>query len=203
MGTGGSRYGAGRPGWRRKCEQSLPLDIRRLKAKGLLRPGHVFQWVWSADGERVASVEVIVGSHGLEMRYSWAPYGDTRRAVRCEIPFSWTPCHLGGSRRWFACPRCRRRCAVIYMRGGTFACRTCLRLGYVSESLDAVNRLWRKQSKLEARLGPDGERPKRMRERTYERIVERIEAVEEAREAAWWPGFARLAARLGFDPTEI
>jgi hypothetical protein len=203
MGTGGYRYGAGRPGWRRKCEQSLPLDIRRLKAKGLLRPGQWFRWTWSADGERVGDIGVSVGSHHLELTYRWTPYGSPARDIRCDVPFAWTPCHFGGSRQWFACPRCGRRCAVIYMGGGEFACRTCLRLGYISESLDTVNRLWRKQSKLEVRLGPDGGKPKRMRKRTYERIWARIDAVEEARDAAWWTGFARLAVRLGADPTSL
>jgi hypothetical protein len=89
------------------------------------------------------------------------------------------------------------------MGGSEFACRICLRLGYISESLDTVDRLWRKQSKLESRLGQDGDRPKRMRQRTYERIWARIDAVEAARDAAWWPGFARLAARLGADPTKL
>ena len=29
----------------------------------------------------------------------------------------------GGLRRWFACPDCGRRCAVVYLRGGILACR--------------------------------------------------------------------------------
>ena len=198
-----TRHRGGRSGWRRRCEHSLPLDIRRLKATDHLRPGRAFQWTWSADGERVALVGVYVGSHHLELNYSWAPYGSSGRAIRCQVPFTWTPCRFGGSRQWFACSRCARRCAVVYLGGADFACRTCLRLGYISESLDTVNRLWRKQSKLEVRLGPDGGKPKRMRKRTYERIWARIDAVEEARDAAWWTGFARLAVRLGADPTSL
>jgi hypothetical protein len=42
-----------------------------------------------------------------------------------------------------------------------------------------------------------------MRHRTYQRIVSRIEGIEDARDAAWWPGFARFAARLGADPTKL
>jgi hypothetical protein len=73
----------------------------------------------------------------------------------------------------------------------------------VSESLDTLDRLWRKQGKLEARLGPEGEKPKRMRWRTYERLLDKIDKVEVAKDAAWWPSFARLAARLGADPTNL
>jgi hypothetical protein len=42
-----------------------------------------------------------------------------------------------------------------------------------------------------------------MRERIYERIWAKIDAVEGARDAAWWPSFARLVARLGADPTKL
>lgn len=39
----------------------------------------------------------------------------------------------GGPRRWFACPCCDRRCAVLYLRGGSLACRECHRLSYASQ----------------------------------------------------------------------
>jgi len=55
MGTGGVRYGAGRPGWKRKAEQSMAFDVRQIAKKGLLRPG-VFSWHWSNNyGEKVGS----------------------------------------------------------------------------------------------------------------------------------------------------
>ena len=39
MGTGGSRYGAGRPGWKRKAERSQGFDVRQVAAKGLFKWG--------------------------------------------------------------------------------------------------------------------------------------------------------------------
>ena len=39
----------------------------------------------------------------------------------------------GGLRRWFACPDCGRRCAVVYLRGGILACRQCHGLIYASQ----------------------------------------------------------------------
>ena len=60
MGTGGMRYGAGRPGWKRKAEQSMAFDVRQIAKKGLLRPG-AFSWHWSNNyGEHVGSVGVRV-----------------------------------------------------------------------------------------------------------------------------------------------
>jgi hypothetical protein len=181
----------------------MPLDIRNLKAAGRLSPGQSYGWQWTADGERVANIGVATFLDAMALRYVWTPRGDDPRAASCRIPLVTTPCHLGGARAWFLCPRCRTRRAVLYFGGATFACRTCLRLGYLSESMTVLDRLWRKQSKLEARLGPEGEKPKRMRWRTYERLLDKIDEVEVAKDAAWRPGFARLAERLGFDPAEL
>ena len=40
------------------------------------------------------------------------------------IPIVMTAMHFGGSRHWFACPSCRRRCRIIY-GGARFRCRVC------------------------------------------------------------------------------
>ena len=66
-----------------------------------------------------------------------------------------------------------------------------------------MDRLWRRQRKLEDRLGPDEEKPKRMRWRTYQRLLNRVDAIEAAKEEIWLPQFARLAQRLGFDPEQF
>jgi hypothetical protein len=60
MGTGGSRYGAGRPGWRRKCEHYLRFDVRNLHRVTRLRPGRL-GWQWTRDGEQIA----ISGDRGI------------------------------------------------------------------------------------------------------------------------------------------
>jgi len=59
-----------------------------------------------------------------------------------------------------------------------------MNLVYASEAEGAIGRFWRKQCKLEARLGADGEKPKWMRWQSYRRLCERVDAVEEARVAA-------------------
>ena len=84
-----------------------------------------------------------------------------------------TPCHYGGARPWLACPRCNRRVAVIYLRDGGFRCRHCNRVAYSSQQEDAIGRAWRKQAKLEVRLGEHWQRPKGMHHTTHKRTVER------------------------------
>ena len=76
------------------------------------------------------------------------------------------------------------RGGVVYFGapGGRYACRKCLNLDYLSEAKDGTGRLWSKQTKLEARLGEDGEKPKGMHWKTYERICDRLGNVEEQKD---------------------
>lgn len=194
MGTGGSRYGAGRPGWRRKCEQMLAFDIRRLQRKSRLSPGQYFSWSWSRGDEPAGSVSVATSDQAVTLNYSWTPYGQESRNISCRLSLTHTPCHYGNARPWFICPDCGRRCAVVYglSRYGNFACRVCQRLAYSSEAEAPIDRLWRKQSKLEAKLTGDGDRPNRMHRRTIARLCERLGEVEEQRDSLFMIGAARL-----------
>lgn len=79
--------------------------------------------------------------------------------------------HLGGTRAWFLCPRCNRRCAILYPA----CCRICLGLRYHSERLSPASRASLKAIRLRQRLGdPTGKlcapiprKPKWMRWHTY------------------------------------
>jgi hypothetical protein len=55
-----------------------------------------------------------------------------------------------------------------------------MRLAYASEAESVIDRINRKPHKLEAKLGEDGEKPKWMRWRTFERICARLEAADQA-----------------------
>jgi hypothetical protein len=106
-----------------------------------------------------------------------------------RIAIERTPCNYGGTRTWWSCPSCERRCGVLYgpSHDGQFSCRMCLNLGYASDSEDRFDRMERKQRKLEAALGVHdndyrgmrrwtlvAEKPKRMHWSTYDTIQWRI-----------------------------
>lgn len=74
--------------------------------------------------------------------------------------------------------------AKLYLLRGRFACRPCQRLTYASRCEDAADRAWRKQFKLERRLGENGQRPRYMHRATYERIRAAILDCEYQREVA-------------------
>jgi hypothetical protein len=170
----------------------MRLDIRTVAKRGQLAAGtFIWRWSLSATGEEVGSV--TVNSTGREMVLSYSQSG---RPFTERLLVERTPCTFGGSRPWFRCPRCTRRVAVLYLRSARFVCRRCGGVGYASQSDDAVGRAWRRQSRLEARLGENWQRPKGMHHRTHERLLEAILACEQARDDAL-AAFMLKAGMLG------
>jgi ribosomal protein S27AE len=109
---------------------------------------------------------------------------------RQRVPILATGCTNGGKRYWFGCPRCGKRAAILYLHSHRFACRNCQRLAYASQSEDEVGRMWRKQSKVEERLGGSWNRPKGMHRYTHERLLQVVLDCEEKRDTVrlGWPG---------------
>lgn len=184
MPKGGLRIGAGRPGWKPKAEQLYTLDIRKLKRDGLLIPGVTVDLKWSRYGKVVggASATFRDGKYLLLRNGSWSQH----------INIESTPCNYGGVRHWFECQGCGRRCAVVYLRGQSFECRSCKCVVYTSQSEDFFGRLWRQQKKLEQKLNERWQRPKGMHKSTFDQIIRRIIDCEESREDA----LAIFASRL-------
>ena len=96
-----------------------------------------------------------------------------------------TACPYAGTRPRFNCRRCARRVAVLYLCRGYFACRHCQRVAYSSQSDDALDRMWRRQSKIEARLGENWQRPKGTRQHTCERLVD-LKVRRGMMRLRWW-----------------
>jgi hypothetical protein len=71
-----------------------------------------------------------------------------------------------------------------------------MHLAYDCEAESVRDRLTRKLFKLEAKLGEDGEKPKWMRRRTYERIWGQIGAAEDARLVAFIGALRQTVKRL-------
>lgn len=180
---GGWRYGAGRPGWHAKTGQFCRLDIGWMKRHGALKPGYMATWQWGKDGlsaKLSTHADAVTVSYRFRFREGW-------KTVSQEIKLERTPCHYGGERIWLRCPRCHRRAVHIYLYGWPM-CRQCARLVYPSQSEGESERSWRRSRKIERQLAPDGsewcvgERPKGMRQKTYDRLVEAYWAEESYRD---------------------
>ena len=196
MGTGGSRYGAGRPAYRPAAGSYRSLDIRKMVRTGCIKPHHWFGWQWSNEaGEKVASVSCAVNEYAnqLTVSYGWWRYDESEREeVRLPIWLTSTPCNYGGVRWWYRCPCCQRRAAVLFIMGGALRCATCGRVSYASQRGDAMDRAWIKQRKLEAKLIGGWQKPKRMRWKTLERLQAGINECERRKDIALMIAMARM-----------
>lgn len=172
MGTGGTRYGAGRPGYRLKAEQSRRIDIRQWRKRGYLGAGHTFSWSWTRGDESAGNIGVTVGSGNMRLNYAI----DGRDASQ-TITTTTTPCHYGGSRTWFTCPVCDDRAAVLYLRAGRFACRRCQRVSYSTQSGSESDRGHAQYHRLHALI--ENGKPKWQRWKTFNRLEDRFERVSE------------------------
>jgi hypothetical protein len=192
MAKGGVRFSAGRPGWHLIGEHCRRIDVRAWHRAGTLHEGYSGSWSWHCGGEHTGTIGYSIESACALLRYS--ADGVT---IAEHVALERTPCHFGGSRTWFRCPRCAVRVAVLYMSGARFACRGCQRVAYASQSEDACDRAWRKQSKIEARLGEHGARPKGMHHATHQRLLAAGQSCEVIRDRELFE-FMERAALLGY-----
>ena len=165
-----------------ETSDSTPLDIRKLTRKGLLVPGNSFSWQWTVSDQKVAGINIRVDSHeGVVLSYRRKSTGEE---VEQQIQTQTSPCHLGGQRYWFTCPRCSKRVAVLYAPGRYFACRQCGGLGYASQKESVGDRAIRQADRIRKRLGwvagiahGDGSKPKGMHWTTYQRLKRHHDAL--------------------------
>lgn len=113
-----------------------------------------------------------------------------------------TPCTLGGSRPWFACPCCWRHCATLYRGRYGYACRTCNQLNYPSTREKRGDRAVRRADKIRARLGwtpgiafGHGPKPKGMHWRTFQRLVAEHDRYADTYAGATWQELQKIYAR--------
>ena len=192
MAKGGSRWGAGRPGYKVKGEQLQRIDVREFARRGMFTKDGSYTYSWIRNGQRSGSIGITVyRQSAVTLDYTFTS-DEQSRVVEELVNLIYTPCNFGGTRPWFGCPRCERQVAVLYMRAGRFACRHCQKVAYSSQAEDQIARLWRKQHRIEAKLGEHWQRPKGMRHRTHEMLLNRLEDVEQRREGAFCVTAMRL-----------
>jgi hypothetical protein len=155
------------------------LDIHWLKREGKLVPRTGFVLTWCQGCVRSVEVKVRVARNALEA--SWATNGDGgATSVEVRVSFCGTPCHFGGSRPWFCCPKCHSRCGKVYFAGHVLVCRRCLGLAYRCQSETQANRARRVARRVRRRLGtsknlavPIDRKPKGMHRQTFNGLVQK------------------------------
>jgi hypothetical protein len=164
---------------RATCEMCQWIDVRRWHREGRLSPGQSFPCSWTANGKPYGSIKVRIEPSAAVLSFRARTCENAEwKSVEQFIPVVWTRCHLGGRRPWFRCTTCGRRAAILYVgSSAAFACRHCCGLGYASQLESVRYRGIARARKIRMRLG-GGEnvleafppKPKRMHQRTYDRL---------------------------------
>ncbi len=138
---------------------------------------------------RRASGNIIYTMHENTMilNFRWQSYWDEDwQSVEQTIWFSRTHCNYGGQRKWFLCPHCNKRVAILYGADVRFLCRHCYRLPYASQGENYFDRMERKANKINLQLDPDGldddyyNKPKGMHWKTFNRLISVNNTLQEA-----------------------
>jgi hypothetical protein len=167
--------------------EALALDIRELHPQRELVAGSSIICDWKYGGRIVSQVAVEIRRNSLVLRFARTTSLGSLEPVVSVVSFTSTPCHFGGERRWFRCPKCNRRIAVIYCLSGAFQCLRCHDLAYPSQRkrTNPADRARERAQAIRLRLGGSGNlferfpaKPKWMRWRTYWHLE--ITAAEDA-----------------------
>ena len=193
-------YGSTRWGWHSKqpaLDACPRITIPFLRSQNLLNR-HLGMGsrsvTWSRNGQETGSCVVSVNeAHDTLTVYYSHRAGDAAPWVPVShaVPLIRTPCHYGGHRVWFACPRCGRRCEVLVVAGAVVGCRVCLRLPYSSQREQPHQRILNRIQKME-KIAPHGIRPRGMWRRTWARYCRKFNALQEADTAAMMARFGHL-----------
>lgn len=190
MAKGGARCGAGRPSYKVKAEHLQRVDIRIWRQRGLLWVGGTNSWSWWRGSERTGTITFTVNANSV-----WLAYSVNGQDASQAINTTTTPCGYGGSRRWFCCPSCSGRCEVLYQRSGRFACRSCQRVSYTSQSGSESDRVHARYHKLHTLI--ENGKPKWQRWTTFNRLEEKFERADESANQMLWKVIQRLMPSKG------
>jgi hypothetical protein len=160
---GGIGSGARRSTHIGNVEETLELDIRKLRRLGVIAPGEciIDTLHWSIGGLRTANVRLRVDLSDIERGGIMAISGDMPDGgINQRVAIEMVPSPFGGHRCYFMCPFAARRCEVLYYVEGRFGSREAQRLSYAVQGMNEVSRARRKASKLRSRLCGSGGQPR-------------------------------------------
>jgi hypothetical protein len=183
-----------------KLEETKRIDIRWLKQNNKLKPYSHGRLSWNCGGAESGSIQYEMYPSEMVLKYRHKSYHDDDwTSVKQQVQLVETACHLGGTRKWFACPRCFRRAAVLYSNSVNFECRTCTGLNYSSQSEDHIQRLARKRDKLAVRIFMDEDsyaKRKGMHTKKFDQLFDEWLVIDEMAENAFLEGLAPLLDRV-------
>ena len=134
-------------------EQVKTIDIRFMNKMGLLAPGVPRIMSWTSRNKNIGSINYILKETDLILNYNYSDPDDEQQSVELVINIDETPCNYGGRRKWFLCPECIRRVAILCLCGKFFLCRHCYQLPYRSQQQGRATRYQYQAGKIKEQLG--------------------------------------------------
>ena len=177
----------------------LALDIRKLvRYAGGLDPVcgggcHVLTSTWTRGATRRSSIQVLLypGLQRAELVYQV-----DKSPVQVTVPLVYVPLpRRGGVRPLWCCPRCGRRCCILY--GHPFVCRVCANATYATaqDSRTPITRIEARLSRILAQVGGHDvtaatfpAKPAGVGLRRYARLRAQWATLRELRDDAWLYG---------------
>ena len=149
---GGQNSGRNRVSNVASIECARILDIRCFRKLNYLRLGFVTQaaWSWRRNNENNGSVNLIFSMPSPSQALIQIDFSLNGARKHQEVALDAVTCRYGGYRFYFICPASGRRCEVLALLNGYFACRQHHRLTYASQSETALDRMGRRVRRLEA-----------------------------------------------------
>jgi len=151
--------------------------------------------------EHPSGFSVGIAIHGDTVALKYMSAGSL---ISEKIMTETTATNFNGRRRWFLCPRCCRRFAVLFLSRYGVRCRKCLHLVYPSSRERAFGRAQLKKERLLRKIGADSAanawqvtRPKWMHHNTFERKKRELETVELEAGGAWMAQASSFLRRHG------
>ena len=148
------------------------LSIRDLTNGNPLLPGAI----WRGEVNwRYFSVGIRISNDGVWLSYRWREYFKVVEK-QDRIEFSWLTVGYG-TRAYFQCPVCGRRCGKIFLNFGRWACKQCAEACSDGCNSTPTFRRLGQLEKLKRRLGAKGgnpiARPRYMHRKTFHRLYDK------------------------------
>ena len=161
---------------RRTIDDVMQLDVRMMARNAWLLPGVKGEINWRRNNQPWGSISYQSFINRLVLSFRYRVSGQEWGDVTQEIAFDETQCNYGNIRKWFVCPGCHRRCALLYSGGKYFLCRKCYKLPYKSQRQTKIDRLISQKHELGERIfddyhnGSGWKKRKGMHQRTFDRL---------------------------------
>lgn len=193
-------------------ERFKRLDCRKMQHTGALNAGNRGNWAWfdTKTNEKMGEISYESQPHHLTLSYT---VNDQQH--RYSIELERMACNYGGSRVWFHCPvvGCGKRVAILFLKGGIFACRHCQRLNYQSQQLAKSDQHRLRMHRIRGRLNwpiycdvPFMKyitKPKGMHHATFERLKQEHDRHERKHINVMIGGLNRIQGMAGGDKWDL